>query len=318
MSASVILLQGHEFLVDEQLRAIRGTTDADPLSEVVLDASAPAAEMIAALETPSLLGGTRLVVIEGVESLRKDQVQALESYARSPSPHAQLVLVAGGRTPLAGVVRDVGEVVALEAPRGRRLVAWIRRRAQGRSLRLDDRASWALIDSVGSELRDLEMALDQLRTALGTESHVGASEVRRVFPRRADERIYAFTDAVGDRRLSTAMEALRRLFEQGDEPLVLFGALVSQVRRMLIARGIAEGGPRAVRDLLGLPEWRAEHLLRQARSYREEELIAALAALAAADVDMKSGDLPPEVALERTVIAIVEPRSRSLGPAEIE
>ena len=129
--------------------------------------------------------------------------------------------------------------------------------------------------------------------------------MRRAFPRLADERVYAFTDAVGDRRLNTAMEALRRLLEQGDEPLVVFGALVSQVRRMLVARAVADGGKRAVRDALGLPEWRAERVLRQARSYREEELAGAMSELATADVDMKSGDLTPEVALERAVVTIV-------------
>ena len=101
------------------------------------------------------------------------------------------------------------------------------------------------------------------------------------------------------------MSALRRLLEQGDEPLVIFGALTAHVRRMLIARGVADKGPRAVGDALGLPEWRAERLNRQSRSYREEELVAALSALAAADVEMKGGDLPPEAALERAVVEIV-------------
>jgi DNA polymerase III subunit delta len=305
VSARAYLLCGHEFLIEERLREIREETGADPLAEVSLDARAPVSEMAAALETPSLLGGTRLVLIADVSSLGREQAEALEAYLRSPSPHAVLVLIGSGRTRLAGPVREVGEVVSLEAPRGRRLVGWIRGRARLRSLRLDDRAAWALVDSVGTELRDLDGALDQLKAALGSESHIGAAEIRRVFPRLADERIYAFTDAVGDRRLPTAMEALRRLLEQGDEPLVLFGALAAHVRRMLITRGVAEGGTRALRDALGLPEWRAERLLRQARSYREEELAAALAALGATDVDMKSGDLPPEVALERAVITIV-------------
>jgi DNA polymerase-3 subunit delta len=302
----VYLLTGHEFLIEERLRSIREAAQADPLAEVGLDARAPVADMLAALETPSLLGGTRLVVIHDVESLDAHRTEALTAYLRSPSPHSLLVLVGGGRTRLAGAVRDVGEVVALEAPRGRRLVGWIRQRGRGRALRLDDRAAWALIDSVGPELRDLDGALDQLQSAVGSQSHITAAEVRRVFPRLADERIYAFTDAVGDRRLQTAMEALRRLLEQGDEPLVLFGALAAQVRRMLVARSVGDGGPRALRDALGLSEWRAERLVRQARSYREEELASAMSVLAATDVDMKSGELPPEVALERALITIVE------------
>jgi len=305
MTAPVFLLSGNAFLVEERLRALKEAVGADPLSEVTLGVADSPADMIAALETPSLLGGQRVVVVEGVDSLTGDQAEALESYLRSPAAHSILILTSHGRTRLAATVQQVGEVMAFEAPRGRRLVAWIRQRARGRGLRLDDRAGWALVDSVGGELRDLDAAVDQLSSAAAGLPSIGAADVRRSFPRLADERIYAFTDAVGDRRLAAAMEALRRLLQQGDEPLVVFGALAGHIRRMVVARSAAEGGADSVRDALGVPGWRAERLLRQARSYREEELIAALSALAGADVDIKSGDAPPEVALERAVVTIV-------------
>jgi len=301
----VYLVSGHDFLVEERLHTLKQAIDADPLSEVALGPGDSPADMLAALETPSLLGGERIVVVHDADSLSRDQSEALEAYLRWPASHSILILTSRGRTPLAAAVQQVGEVVSLEAPRGRRLVTWIRQRARTRGLRLDDRACWALVDSVGTELRDLDAALEQLSSAVPELPSIAAADVRRVFPRLADERIYAFTDAVGDRRLAVAMEALRRLLEQGDEPLVVFGALAGQIRRMLVARSAAEGGSRAVRDALGVPEWRAERLLRQARSYREEELVAALTALAGADVDMKSGDFPAEVVLERAVVTIV-------------
>lgn len=44
----------------------------------------------------------------------------------------------------------------------------------------------------------------------------------------------------------------------------------------------------------------------QARSYSEDELVNAMVFLAEADVEMKGGDLPPQAALERAVVRIVE------------
>jgi DNA polymerase-3 subunit delta len=304
VSSPAYLLTGHELLAEEALAQLRAELDSDPLSEASFDPSAAAAEIVTALETPSLLGGRRLVVVREAQSLTKEQNETLARYLESPSPHAVLVLVASGRTRLADAVKEAGAVISLDAPRGRRLVAWLRERARGAGLRLDERAGWALIDAVGTELRAVDAALEQLATALPGGARVGTGDVRRLFARHADERIYAFTDAVGDRRLDVAMTALRRLLDQGDEPLVLFGALTSQIRRMLVAREVS-GGARAVGAALGLPEWRAERLQRQARSYREEDLVAALGALAEADVEMKGGDLPTEAALERAVVRIV-------------
>jgi DNA polymerase III subunit delta len=305
VSTRVYLLSGHDLLADEALDRIREEVGAEPLAEASFDPSSPAWEIVGALETPSLLGGTRVVVVHDAQSLSKEQSEALLGYIQAPSPHAVLVLIASGRTRLGDAVRKHGTVVSADAPRGRQLVSWIRDRARRNGLRLDDRAAWALIDAVGVDLRDLAGGLEQLAAAWGSEDRVGAAEVRRLFPRLAEERVYAFTDAIGDRRLGTAMGALRRLLEQGDEPLMIFGALTAQVRRLLLTRTVGDDGPRAVADALGLPEWRAERLYRQARSYREDELVSALGSLAAADVDLKAGDVAPEVALERAVVEIV-------------
>jgi DNA polymerase-3 subunit delta len=305
MKESVYLLAGEEFLVEEALDQVRAEAATDALSEVTVSGDVTVPEMLNALETPSLLGGRRMVILRDAEALTKEAAKALTEYLESPSPHSVLVLVASGRTRLDSSARKLGRVVNVDAPKGRRLVSWLRKRATERTMKLDDRAAWALIDSVGTDLRELDSALTQLETGLGPGARVGAAEVRNAFPRSADQRIYVFTDAVGDRRLPVAMASLRRLLGQGEDPLVLFGALTAHVRRMLRARRYADRGGSAVGDALGLPTWRAERLSKQARLYRENELTDALAILAATDVEMKGGDLPPEAALERAVLQIV-------------
>lgn len=305
MSASVYLLTGEQFLADEALSKLRDEVGSDPLSDVSLDSDFEVAELTGALQTPSLLGGRRLVVVHGAESLLKEQAEAVGAFVEAPSNSAVLALVANGRTKVDAIVKKHGAVIALEAPKGRRLVGWIRERARVHSISVDDRGGWALVDAVGGELRDLDGALSQLATALGNGAKVSASEVRKAFPRLADERIFAFTDAVGERRIAPAMTALRRLLEQGDEPIVVFGSLVGHVRRLLRVRPFVEQGKRAVADAAGLPEWRAQKLMDQARTYREEELVEALQVLAETDIEMK-GDFPsPEAALERAVVQIV-------------
>jgi DNA polymerase-3 subunit delta len=309
VSEAVYLLLGDEFLVDEALDQIRAETGAEALSEVEMPSGVSPAEIVEALRTGSLLGGRRLVVVPRAQELKKEHVAALETYLESPSPESVLVLVASGRTALTEVVKRRGAVVALTPPRGRGLLRWLRERARARELRLDERGGWALIEAVGNELRDLDAALEQLATALGAGAVVTAAEVQHAFSRLTDERIYALTDAVGDRKLGDAMSALRRLLVQGEEPLVIMGALAAHVRRMIVARHNAEGGAHGVGAALGLPEWRAGRLLRQARAYREEEMMASLQVLARTDLDIKAGELLPELALERAVIAMVGGRS---------
>jgi DNA polymerase-3 subunit delta len=299
------LLSGEPFLAQEALDRIRREDAIDPLAETVLDASASAPELLSAVGTASLLGGRRLVVVNDAQDLKKEQVEALTRYLESPSPDATLVLIATGRTKLDTVVKKSSTVISLDAPKGRKLATWLKQRAADHKIKLDDRGAWALIDSVGTELRPLDSALQQLASAHGQGSSVGSKEVRRSFPRLAEARSFAFTDAVGERRLPAAMTNLRRLLEQGDEPLALFGVLNAHLRRLLRARQVAGEGAGAVGAALGLPEWRARGMTDQALSYREEELVRAMSVMAEADIEMK-GEFPsPEAALERAVIRII-------------
>jgi DNA polymerase-3 subunit delta len=306
MSANAYLLSGEEFLSGEALDRVRDETGADPLSEVVLDPSAPAAEISQSLGTPSLLGGRRLVVIRDAEGLKKDQLEALAPWIESPSDETTLVLVASGRHRLGTLFQGKGTVLNLEAPKGRRLATWIKQRGQEHKLSVDERGAWALIEAIGSDLRELDASLEQLATALGEDAHVGAAEVNQAFARAADERVFVLTDAVGERRTATAMATLRKLLNQDEPPLLLLGSLVAHIKRLLVAHAVAGGGRRALGEALGLPDWRAERIGKQARSYREDELVSALTILAQADVEMKGGDLPPEIALERAVLQIVQ------------
>ncbi|HEX2240087.1 MAG TPA: DNA polymerase III subunit delta [Actinomycetota bacterium] len=307
MSKPVYLLRGDDFLIEEALDRLREELNADPLSEVSFDAEADIADVLNALQTPSLLAAGRVVILREAQSLTKEQAGRLAEYLDAPNSTSTFVLTANGRTKLDEWVKKVGAVLALEAPRGRALLGWIKRRAADRDLKLDDRAGWTLIESVGGELRDLDVALEQLYTGLGPGARVSQREVVNAFPRFADQRMYALTDALGDRKLPIAMTSLRRLLDQGDHPLVLLGALTSQVRRMLVARSVAGQGASAVADALRLPAWRAERLARQARAYREEELVTAMSVLAQVDLELK-GEWPAEAAeaaLERAVVRIV-------------
>ena len=122
MSADVYLLAGESFLADEALDKIRAEAETDPLSEVVLDASASSAEILEALGTPTLLGGRRLVIVSDAHELKKDAREEFERYIENPSPSSVLVMIASGRTPLSKSVEKNGAVVSLEIPKGRKLV----------------------------------------------------------------------------------------------------------------------------------------------------------------------------------------------------
>jgi DNA polymerase-3 subunit delta len=271
-------------------------------------------QVLESLRTPSLFGGRRVVVLRDVEQLPAEAQRELAQYLGDPSPTGLLVLVAARPIPkLAQAVRGAGRVI--DAGRGRRgdVLTWLREQSRKAGLKASSDALNALLEAVGEERMALARALEELALAFGSgsaegrdardarDARIGAEEVRRQFRGRADVRIFGFVDAVADRQTGPALEALHRLVRQGEAPYALFWTLSRHFRQLL---SVGDQGPALVARSLGMPDWRAEKLVRQARGFPAGALVRAYRALADADRRMKRSEGPEMLSLERAVVAI--------------
>src|SRR3954452_12862830 len=121
------------------------------------------------LRNPPLFGGTRVVVVRGLNELPDDVLDALVVTAEQPIPEVVLCGVASGRErkqvaalrKLAG--KNVRSAAKLTRPKDRRM--FVVDEAKRSGVRLTDDAVWALLDAIGADLRALAGAIAQLRNA---------------------------------------------------------------------------------------------------------------------------------------------------------
>ena len=265
----------------------------------------PGADMsrvVESLRTPSFFGGRRVMVVRDADQLPAEAVRELVDYLADPSPTGLLVVLAARPVAkLAQAVRAAGTVV--DAARGRRgdVLAWLRGHLRDAGLTAGSDAIGTLLEAVGEERMALARAVEELSLAFGPGARIGADEVRRQFRGRADMRVFGFVDAVADRQTGPALEALHRLVGQGEAPYSLFWTLSRHFRQLLAVGGRP---PAQVAKSLGMPDWRAEKLVRQARRYRADSLVRAYQALAEAERKMKRSEEPELLSLERAVVSI--------------
>lgn len=303
MSEAAILISGDDaFLVGQALDEV--LKDAGHEAEVV-PPGADVGQVLESLRTPSMFGDRRVVVLRDVEGLGAEAQRELVAYLGDPSPTGLLVLVAARSLPkLVQAVRGAGRVV--DAGRGRRgdVLTWLRERCRKAGLKPSSDALNALLEAVGEERMALARAVEELALAFASGSsgaRIGAEEVRRQFHGRADIRVFGFVDAVADRQTGPALDALHRLLRQGEAPYALFWTLARHFRQLL---SVGDRGPAQVARALGMQDWRAEKLVRQARGFQPEALVGAYRALADADRRMKRSEEPEMLSLERAVVAI--------------
>lgn len=303
MSAPVpaVLIVGDDpYLVAEAVA--KALTGIDHLSVDDLPAHEDRVRILQALESTSLFGGRRAVVVRGLDEAPAEFQRSFVAYLKDPNPDCLLVLTTSRALPaLAEAVRKVGHVV--EAGKGKRndLFVWLRDKARELDLRTSGDAMGVLLEAVGEERMALAQALEELSLALGPGGRVGADEVTRQFQGRAKANTFGFLDAAATGQTGVALASLRRLIDQGESIQGLFSALARHFHALL---EVGSGPAARVVKELGMHAFRAEKLVRQANGYAPAALAQAYREIAEADRRLKAGEANEEVAMERAVISV--------------
>jgi len=127
--------------------------------------------------------------------------------------------------------------------------------------------------------------------------------------------IFELTDAVGNRRLETALAALRRLMADGEPPQRILVMLARQVRLLWLARNAMDNGVPAagLATHLDVHSFVAQKLAGQAGAYAPSVLRYAHQAVTRADRSLKRSRLDPRLVLEDLLLRIMLPAAGVSG-----
>jgi DNA polymerase-3 subunit delta len=317
MAPPVLLLWGEQ----PYLLRLAAFESLGALEPVVVDGDRWEPGATADLATPSLLGGSRALLVTEAQGLTTDALSEIGRYASSPSPDARLVLVwvvgqraKGPPKKITGILGPESEVRRVLLDR-KELPKWLLDRARAIGLRATQAGASALVQTLGEDPAELDRALEQLAGSHATEGLTPAT-VAAQFRGLGDRRIWELTDAAfaGDR--SGALRTLVALLEGGDEPLAILGGIASRLRDLIRIRSLPPRTPTAqMARAAGLRfEWQARRFAEHARRYDEGELEAIHTQLAEADRLLKQGGTG-DVVLPAVVAAIAAPPSEGRGAA---
>ena len=297
--------------------AIESARAADPATEVHdIEASALSPGEIAELVSPSLFGGSRVIVVRRGQDARKELVAALVEYAANPSPDVTLVVThAGGAKgkALADGLRGAGATVvpAAKISRHRERLDFVKTEIRRLGGKCNDAAAEALLAAVGTDLRELAAACSQL--VADTDGRIDAETVARYYRGRAEVSGFTVADSamVGD--TAGALEALRWALQVGVPVVPIADALADGVRTVARVASAGRGNPYQLSSRLGLPPWKVERGQRQARGWTPEGLVTAMRVAAECNAAVKGAGEDSGYALERAVMAITAARADGQG-----
>jgi DNA polymerase III subunit delta len=268
---------------------------------------------VADVLAPSLFGGHRLVVVQGVHDAAGALADVLTAYAKDPDPDITLVLVHGGgkrNEALLKAFRAAGAAVD-ECPKLRagERVAFVRNEVRRCGGRITPDAVTALIEAVGNELRDLSAAAAQLVSDFG--GSIDADAVARFHRGQAEVTGFDVAEAVMVGDTAGAVETLRWALQRGVAAVLIADAIADGVRTAARVSSLSTSRTADLMRALKMPGWKVEKAQRHARGWSIEGLQRALGEAALLNADVKGVAASADYALERAVRRILAIRAET-------
>lgn len=306
-AAPVRLLVGPEELLlrraaDTLLAELRGDGDLDVTD---VRASELRDSGLPDLRTGSLFGTPRAVLIRDAQELPAEAAAALLAEVDGPPPDATVVLLASGTgriQKLAKRVKEAGGRTDVMPPKDwedRRWAQLVTAEFQRHGRGADAAAVTALLAHAGLDVAVIAEKVAQVAVS-APPGRVTAESVDRVVVGHGSRGSFAVADAMCDRDPARAVTLLRGALEAGDDPVMVLGALVYRLRSLVAVAGGLDGKAAGVSISAG----QARRLQGIRRNFGPGELTAAYRTLADADAEIKGGELPAALIVERAVAAI--------------
>jgi DNA polymerase-3 subunit delta len=260
------------------------------------------------LQTLPFLGNRRLLVIREIQKL--EGWKNLVDYLKDPNPASLLLMTSSElkrtNAPFKALSAHA-KVTEFRRPYGKALVKWVSDRFGKAGKKIDHRLSEILIQIVGEDLGIIATEIDKVVLSSGDREQITQEDLSVSVPGGV-EVVFNLLDALGDGNSTKAMFSLRTLLINDSPPEYLVHMMAWHYRQLLRGRELVQSGLSTTQAAVKMGKKYSglkEKFARQVGRATEVELVRAMEALAHCDRDLKSGQVPPGVLLDRLVLELL-------------
>jgi len=305
----ITLLQGGEALLAD--RAISQVVSKFKGATVTqLEASELELGAITDALAPSLFGDARIIVVKEIQDLAAELGDEITTYLDAQDESVELVLWHKGGVKGKALLEKIKKVKPTIIPcdvlkKDGEKSDFIRGEFKRLGRTISTEAVQALIDALGSDIRELGGACSQLAADVVAGKMIDESDVLKFQNGRIETTGFDVADAALDGARDVALIALRNALATGTDPVLITSALAGSLRTL----AKVSGAPRGAKSFdlagpLGLAPWQIDKACRQLSKWTPATLAGAVVAVAQADADIKGAAVDPIHSLERAIIAI--------------
>jgi DNA polymerase III subunit delta len=310
----VLVVGPEDLLVERAVGAVLGAARAAHAGTEVIELQAAGYESgsVGVHASPSLFAEPKVLVLHGVEEANEALVNDLLSYVDEPAGDVTLVLChrGGARAKKVLEAARASGATEIECPAiksDRDKTDFVTREFRTAKRQVTPEAVRALVEAVGSDLRELASACAQL--VADTTGRIEAESVQLYHGGKVEATGFRVADAAVSGRTGEALELLRHALATGLDPVPIVAVLAASLRTLAKVAAAGRSGRSAdVARTLGLAPWQVDKARRQLSGWDPAGLARSIIAVAEADAAVKGGGRDPEYAVERAVVTVAGSR----------
>lgn len=266
-----------------------------------LDASDNLARAIAAAEQLPMMSSRRVIRVDNVrvsqtgvrDTINEDHEPILSAYLANPSPRSIMILVAdelNGVRKMGKFLREKTTCVEFAPLDDKQLSDWAKKAFSDAGSSIDEMTLRFFISRVGSDVRRAANEVKKLGAAAMPSGVVSRELIEQLVPNSREMSNFDLTDHLVAGRKQQALSTLKKILDDGAEPLALLGLISYNFRRLLIAKEMMDrSAPRQeIASAVKLFGRGQDEFLAAARRSDRSRLAKALELIARTDLAIKT------------------------------
>lgn len=255
--------------------------------------------IINSIESQPFLAERRMIVIKDLplaaNTKKKIETEALEECLQD-IPESSLIIFVSAKPDKRGKfykwLSKNAQIEAFALPKGRELQSWVTQRVGQRGKAIDAQAASLLTLYCGEDVVRMDGEIKKL--LLLERASISVSDIQKFVSPTPEGKIFQSLDLMGKASRQEVLQSFEKLFQTGQDPMMVFFMMVRQFRLLLQVRTLLDRHTDRplLQKRMKLAPFQVGMLTKQAESFHTAQLKKAFLKLAEMDYKIKTGQLP--------------------------
>jgi DNA polymerase-3 subunit delta len=244
------------------------------------------------------------------DNLKEDDEEILARYLARPAETSIVIFVAAEldkRRKISKLLLEKCVAVEFSELKDAELIGWAKTKLKELNADADTRALNLLVALVGNNVRRLTNEIEKLAVAALPDKLITYELVESLVPDSREISNFDLTDHLLAKDKSRSLQVLKKILDDGAEPLMLLGLISYNFHRLFLSKELMRQGVdrKEIARIMKLHWSKQEDFLATARRTDAEKLSWIMQKIAETDVAIKTSKATPRLQIEMLVCELV-------------